>query len=65
MDGKVGLPVVLYWEKRLSSTQHRYLRAVESLARVRQLTRNANAVQINIAGPGGQQLNVQQTELGL
>ena len=65
MDGKVGISAALYWEKRLSATQRRYLRAVESLARVRQLTRNAPAVQINIAAPGGQQVNVQQAELGL
>jgi hypothetical protein len=43
-----------YWERRLSATQRRYLRAIETLARVRRLLR-PNAVQVNI---GAQQVNV-------
>ncbi len=43
-----------YWEKRLSAAQRRYLRAVESLARVRKLSKRG-LVQINIAGQ--QQVN--------
>lgn len=43
-----------YWDRRLTSAQHRYLRAVESLARVRRLS-NSAPLQINI---GGQQVNV-------
>lgn len=41
----------LYWDKRLSAAQRRYLRAVESLERVRRLMRNDGpsvAVQMNI-----------------
>lgn len=48
-----------FWERRLSSTQLRYTRAVESLARVRKLT--GSITQINIAADGGQQINVAKT----
>ncbi len=43
-----------WWERRLSAAQKRYLRAVETLARVRRLTRPA-ALQVNI---GARQVNV-------
>ncbi len=43
-----------YWDRRLNGAQHRYLRAVESLARVRKLALVAPR-QVNI---GGQQVNV-------
>ena len=48
-----------YWDNLLSSTQARFLRAIETLARVRRLARNTPALQINIAREGGQQVNVQ------
>lgn len=48
-----------YRDKLLSSTQARYLKAIETLARIRRLARNAPALQINIAHDGGQQVNVQ------
>ena len=41
-----------YWERRLSAAQRRYLRATETLARVRRL--QLPAVQVNI---GNQQIN--------
>lgn len=41
-----------YWERRLSAAQRRYLRATETLARVRRL--QLPAVQVNI---GNQQVN--------
>lgn len=47
-----------YWERRLSAAQRRYLRACETLARVRKLARNTPALQVNIAAEGGQQVNV-------
>jgi hypothetical protein len=53
-SGSVGIPQADYWERRLTATQKRYLRAVETLARVRRLLR-LPAVQVNI---GGQQINV-------
>ena len=46
------------WECVLSSKEARYLRAVGELARVRRLL-NLPAPQVNIAMPGGQQVNVQ------
>ena len=46
------------WERVLSSKEARYLRAVGELARVRRLL-NLPAPQVNIAMPGGQQVNVQ------
>jgi integrase/recombinase XerD len=39
-----------------------YLRACETLARVRKLIRRTPAIQVNIAAAGGQQLNVVQTQ---
>jgi len=55
---QVSLRVVEYWEKRLSASQRRYLRACETLARVRKLTRNTPMLQVNIATERGQQVNV-------
>lgn len=46
-----------YWETLLTNAQNRLLRAVESLARVRRLARNTPAIQLNLAGNGGQQVN--------
>ena len=50
-----SLNIGTYWEKKLSSVQHRYLRALEALARVRRLL-GGPAVQVNIATRGGQQI---------
>ena len=47
-----------HWEKRLSAAQGRYLRACETLARIRKLARNTPALQVNIAADGGQQVNI-------
>lgn len=47
---------MLFWERRHSASQRRYLQACESLARVRKLT--SQTLQINIAQPGSQQVNV-------
>lgn len=46
---------VKHWENRLNATQRRYLRAIETHARVHRL---GIALQINIATNGGQQVNV-------
>ena len=48
-----------YLDNLLSSTQARFLRAIETLARVRRLTRRTPTLQINIANDGGKQVNVQ------
>jgi hypothetical protein len=47
-----------YWDNLLTTTQARFLRAIEALARVRRLARNTPALQINIANDGGKQVNV-------
>ena len=44
-----------FWERKLSTVQYRYLRAIETLARVRKLM-GVPMVQINIAAEGGQQV---------
>lgn len=47
-----------FWEKRLSASQRRFLRACEALARVRRLLR-PKVAQVNI---GAQQVNIAQRE---
>ena len=44
-----------HWERKLSTVQRPYLRAIETLARVRKLM-GVPMVQINIAAEGGQQV---------
>jgi hypothetical protein len=46
-----------YWDARLTRAQARYLRALETLARVNKLSRVV-PVQVNIAAQGGQQINM-------
>lgn len=46
MEKSVTLTLGMYWEKKLSAHQKRYLRAVETLARVRKMN---ITVQINMA----------------
>jgi len=55
-EGRHSMSEGEYWGKVLNSAQRRYLRAVETLARVRKITRAT--MQINIAEPGSQQVNV-------
>ena len=47
-----------FLEKRLNCAQRRYLRACETLARVRKLVRRTPVLQVNIAAEGGKQVNV-------
>lgn len=47
-----------FWERRLSASQSRYLKAVTTLARVQKLARNDPAFQVNIALEGSQQVNI-------
>jgi hypothetical protein len=51
-NGNTTIVQANFWEHRLSSAQRRFLRAVETLARVRRL--QLPAVQVNI---GAQQVN--------
>jgi hypothetical protein len=55
----VSLGLGEHWDGVLSAVQARYLRAIETLARVRRLARNTPALQINIAKAGGKQVNLQ------
>lgn len=62
----ISLDASAYWEKRLTAAQARYLKAIETLARVRRL--NVPAQQINIAEKQvniaqGPQANVQPTAI--
>jgi hypothetical protein len=58
MKQSITLTLGMYWEKRLSAAQRRFTLACETLARVRKLSRNVPALQLNIATTGGQQVNV-------
>lgn len=57
-QGGIRLIEIEFWEKRLSMSQSRYLRACEMLARVRRLLSPRPAVQINLAAENGQQVNI-------
>lgn len=53
--GGMSFQEAAFWEKRMTAAQGRYLKAVETLARVRKLT---FTVQVNVAQSGSQQVNV-------
>jgi hypothetical protein len=57
MRNRIPIPDSDCWERRLSASHMRYLRACETLARVRKLSR-PSAMQVNI---GARQVNVAQT----
>jgi hypothetical protein len=56
MDRSLSLAQADYWDRHLAAAQRRYLRACETLARVRRLLHPT--LQVNIAAQGGQQVNV-------
>jgi len=56
MERSLPLSQADFWDRHLSSAQRRYLRACETLARVRRLLNPT--LQVNIAAQGGQQVNV-------
>ena len=60
MKGSITLTLGAYTEKRLTMAQRRFTRACETLTRVRKVSRNTPALQLNIATSGGQQVNVAQ-----
>ncbi len=53
-NAEMTLPMADWWERKLTAAHGRYIRAVESLARVRRMAR-PSAVQINV---GEKQVNV-------
>ena len=61
MKQSITLTLAMYWEKRLSAAQKRFTRACVTLARIRKLSRNTPALQVNIAANGGQQVNIGQS----
>jgi hypothetical protein len=56
MDRSLPVANADYWDRHLAAAQRRYLRACETLARVRRLLHPT--LQVNIAAQGGQQVNV-------
>ena len=64
VNQSIPLAQAMYWGNLLSSTQARFIRAIEALARVRRLARNTPALQINIAQDGGRQVNIQGNATG-
>ena len=56
MGDSYTLEHAAFLERRLTVTQERYLRSMETLARVRRLMKPV-PMQVNIAGQGGQQIN--------
>ena len=49
-------------EKQLTAAQGRFLRASETLARVRKIIQRTPALQVNIATNGGQQINISKSD---
>ena len=54
--GGIAMTQADFMDRRLNHTQRRYLRACETLARIRRM--GPRALQVNIAAAGGQQVNV-------
>lgn len=55
-EPSVNLDEIRHWERRLTESQKRHLRAAEALAKVRKL--NLPALQVNINTENGQQVNI-------
>jgi len=56
MERSMSLGEADFWDRHLAAARRRYLRACETLARVRRLLHPT--LQVNIAAQGGQQVNV-------
>lgn len=54
----LSLNQAAYWDKSLTAAQGRYLKALNTLAKIQKLARHDPALQVNIAAQGGQQVNV-------
>ncbi len=55
---------VEYWDRRLMYSQRRFLRACDSLARLRKLAKGVKLLQVNIAQAGAQQANLMTLPAG-
>lgn len=60
-ESKFSLEAGAWWDNLLSATHNRFLRAVETLARVRRLAKSNSLFQFNIANVGGRQIVVSGT----
>ena len=56
---QVRIGEAIFWDRLMTTAHARYLRAMETLARVRRLSRSGPLLQVNIANAGSQQMNVQ------
>ena len=63
-ENGVAFSVFNFWQETLSRYQNRHLKAIETLARVRKLSKGI-AFQVNIATDGGQQVNVGEVKKGV
>jgi len=59
-QNKTGMTLeqAAFWEKRMTAAQGRFLKASTTYARIKKLARNDPTLQVNIAAPGGQQVNI-------
>jgi hypothetical protein len=54
----IRISVIEFWDRRLNAAQGRYLRACETLAKIRKLSMRNPTLQVNIATQSGQQVNI-------
>ena len=55
---EIDMSVVEFWEKKLNVAQRRFLRASETLEKIRKMSAKNPTLQVNIATQSGQQVNV-------
>lgn len=60
-ENGVSISILNFWQETLSRYQNRYLKMIETFARVRKLNKGI-AFQVNIATDGGQQVNVNEAK---
>ena len=58
LDQPLSPAMAAHWDKRLSAAQRRFLQACQALARIRKLAHTTPPLQLNIAAPGSQQINL-------
>jgi len=59
--GEYSIRTGEYWQENLTRYQNRYLKAIETLVRIRRLNKGM-VLQVNIATDGGKQINVNKIE---
>ncbi|HLF18987.1 MAG TPA: hypothetical protein VI749_08910 [Candidatus Omnitrophota bacterium] len=58
--GEYSIRTGEYWQENLTRYQNRYLKAIETLARIRRLNKGM-VLQVNIAADGGKQININKS----